>query len=342
MPILYLTGSVTSWADGADVTVTFVRTGDAGDPGLGGTIANYGSFYDTTDQAIATVDTPQVVTINSIYEALGVTVLSGSRITMLHAGTYSFSFSIQILNTDSSDHNATFWIRYMGVDYPNSSTIITVPSKHGSIPGAALGTLTLVGTAQNDNDYIEIFWQAPSTALTIATETVAGAPAVPGVVANVTQVTYTQVGPTGPQGEQGIQGETGLQGPQGIQGETGLQGPQGIQGDPGPQGPQGIQGDPGPQGPQGIQGIQGDTGPTGATGATGPAGPGVAVGGTAGQVLSKVDGTDYNTTWVDMSGGASALDDLTDVAAPTPATNDFLKYNGTNWINSNVIDGGTA
>lgn len=39
------------------------------------------------------------------------------------------------------------------------------------------------------------------------------------------------------------------------------------------------------------------------TGLPGPAGPGVAAGGTAGQVLAKIDGTDYNTHWVDQSGG---------------------------------------
>lgn len=48
---------------------------------------------------------------------------------------------------------------------------------------------------------------------------------------------------------------------------------------------------------------KGDTGATGPQGPTGPAGPGVAAGGTAGQVLSKVDGTDYNTQWVTPSGG---------------------------------------
>lgn len=34
-------------------------------------------------------------------------------------------------------------------------------------------------------------------------------------------------------------------------------------------------------------------------GLIGPAGDGVAAGGTAGQILSKVDGNDYNTTWID-------------------------------------------
>ena len=67
----------------------------------------------------------------------------------------------------------------------------------------------------------------------------------------------------------------------------------------GPQGPQGATGATGAQGPQGEQGPQGATG---ATGAQGPAGQGVPTGGTAGQVLSKVDGTDYNTAWTTPSG----------------------------------------
>lgn len=84
----------------------------------------------------------------------------------------------------------------------------------------------------------------------------------------------------------------------GLRGQDGAPGPVGPVGPAGPAGATGPAGDPGPQGPQGIQGTTGDTGATGATGATGPAGPGVAAGGTAGQVLSKVDGTDYNTQWV--------------------------------------------
>lgn len=54
-------------------------------------------------------------------------------------------------------------------------------------------------------------------------------------------------------------------------------------------------GTPGPEGPQGPQGPQGPKGDPG---------PGVAAGGTAGQVLSKVDATDYNTQWVDPPGGS--------------------------------------
>ena len=62
----------------------------------------------------------------------------------------------------------------------------------------------------------------------------------------------------------------------------------------------------------GPTGATGATGPTGPTGPTGTAGPGVATGGTAGQVLSKVDATDFNTTWiaapVPYSGATGSVD----------------------------------
>ena len=178
-------------------------------------------------------------------------------------------------------------------------------------------------------------------------------------------------GPAGPQGEQGIQGIQGPQGEQGIPGPAGadgapgadgadgqsayevavangfigtevewlasLVGPKGDKGDTGDQGPQGIQGPQGEQGPQGIQGIQGETGPAGADGAPGADGadgaPGVGVvaGGTAGQVLSKIDSTDYNTQWVTP---VSNLDSLTDVVITTAAADNVLTFNGTNWVNN--------
>ena len=52
-------------------------------------------------------------------------------------------------------------------------------------------------------------------------------------------------------------------------------------------------------------GVPGATGATGATGAQGPQGDpgeGVPVGGSAGQVLAKIDGTNYNTEWVNVEG----------------------------------------
>ena len=103
-------------------------------------------------------------------------------------------------------------------------------------------------------------------------------------------------GPIGPEGPVGPKGDTGEQGPQGTQGPVGEQGPQG------PEGPVGPKGDTGEQGPQGTQGPVGEQGPQGPEG---PAGPGVPTGGTAGQVLTKKSGTNYDTEWKDPAGGGS-------------------------------------
>lgn len=62
----------------------------------------------------------------------------------------------------------------------------------------------------------------------------------------------------------------------------------------------------GPQGEAGATGPQGEAGPMGPTGPMGPAGPGVPTGGSAGQVLAKIDGANYNTHWVTPSGGAGS------------------------------------
>ena len=65
-------------------------------------------------------------------------------------------------------------------------------------------------------------------------------------------------------------------------------------------GAQGIQGEQGTQGVQGQQGIQGERGLTGDAGA---AGQGVPAGGNTGQILAKIDGTNYNTRWINAPTG---------------------------------------
>lgn len=160
-------------------------------------------------------------------------------------------------------------------------------------------------------------------------------------------------GPTGPTGPQGDLGPTGPTGPAGADSTVvGPTGPQGATGPAGANGATGPAGSAGPTGPAGSAGADGSTGPTGPAGS---AGQGVPVGGTAGQILAKVDGTDYNTEWItNTGGGASSVAELTDVLLTDLADNQVLLYNSTNskWenvdtdvltgTNYDVLDGGTA
>ena len=120
----------------------------------------------------------------------------------------------------------------------------------------------------------------------------------------------------------------------------------GQRGETGPQGPKGDKGD------KGDPGEKGDTGPTGATGATGPQGPqgipgadgvGVPSGGTAGQVLTKASGTDYDAKWADASGGVTDVQvngtsvvsgGVADVPIATGATVGVVKPGRSTFINA--------
>ena len=85
---------------------------------------------------------------------------------------------------------------------------------------------------------------------------------------------------------------------------------------------------PGPIGPQGPIGLTGATGAQGISGTNGTNGQGVPTGGTANQVLAKVDGTDYNTTWVTpASGSADNLGNHTATQALNMSNNNITNVN---------------
>lgn len=176
-------------------------------------------------------------------------------------------------------------------------------------------------------------------------------------------------GITGPQGLKGDKGDTGAKGDkgdaglQGIDGNTILSGSGtpavtlGKNGDfyidvttkavygpkinglwgaattlSGPKGDKGEKGDTGLAGPQGLQGPAGASGSSGSTGPAGPVGAtgaGVPTGGTAGQLLAKVDSTNYNTQWVNLGTftdiNATGNVTLGDAATDTVTINGILQ-----------------
>lgn len=102
-------------------------------------------------------------------------------------------------------------------------------------------------------------------------------------------------------GLKGDKGDPGIQGPQGKQGLS----IHGKDGKPGLNGLQGTQGSTGPKGEKGDIGATGPTGPQG-HGYRGVPGPGIAPEGTTGQILSKKSNDDFDTTWIDNTGGGGA------------------------------------
>lgn len=121
----------------------------------------------------------------------------------------------------------------------------------------------------------------------------------------------------------GVLASLGTLGPMGPTGPTGPQGSIGLTGTAGPTGPTGLTGATGVTGSTGATGLTGATGPTGVMG---PTGQGVPPGGLAGQVLTKIDGTNYNAQWSAGVGGGKTYvyftGDITNAQAATKIANE--------------------
>jgi hypothetical protein len=92
----------------------------------------YGSYYDTTNQIAVAPNVPYVVTFNNIALQNGVTLVSGSQVTVQAAGVYNFTFSAQfalISVGGTATYNSSIWARKNGVDLPWTGGEISLYSK---------------------------------------------------------------------------------------------------------------------------------------------------------------------------------------------------------------------
>jgi hypothetical protein len=82
----------------------------------------------------------------------------------------------------------------------------------------------------------------------------------------------------------------------------------------------------------GSVGVPGPQGPAGSQGPAGAAGQGVPVGGTAGQFLTKIDGTDYNTDWTTVNLSAYLLKSGGQITGNISSSNSAA-FNTSNGVN---------
>jgi hypothetical protein len=143
----------------------------------------YGSFYDTTTQTAAVINTPYAMTFDSTDYSQGVTRGSPtSRVYVDTLNTYNIQFSAQINTTVSTDQLMWVWLRKNGVD---------VPASAGRIRTKGNGFAAVVAwnylLEMNQGDYFELMWAADSTGVQLQAFAASGFhPSVPSVILTVT------------------------------------------------------------------------------------------------------------------------------------------------------------
>lgn len=155
-----------------------------------GAFFNHGAFSSDADQT-GDITQGTAMTFTSTDVSDGVTLASGSRLTVPVTGTYNVQFSAQLQNVENAQQDATIWFRINGTDVPKSATQITVPArKSAGIYGYAVASWNIF-LDLTASQYVEIIWLPTIATLNLQALPASATPAypaIPSVIATVNQV----------------------------------------------------------------------------------------------------------------------------------------------------------
>lgn len=143
----------------------------------------YGSFYDTTTQTAAAINTAYAMTFNTSDLSYGVTRgTPTSRIYVDTPNVYNVQFSAQLDKTSGGTALVWIWLRKNGVNVPDSGGQIRIQGNNAETLAAWNYLVQL-----NAGDYVEIMWEVDNTSVIILAEAASAIhPSVPSVILTVT------------------------------------------------------------------------------------------------------------------------------------------------------------
>jgi len=152
--------------------------------------APHGAFQDSTDQTAANTTTAYAVTFNTTDFANGVTMASGSRITVADAGIWNLQFSIQFTNTTNSSQDVDVWFRVNGTNVANSNSRFGLaPRKSPGDPFHLIMALNYF-VSLNATNYVEIMWRPTDTGVSIEQYPAGTSPTRPAVPSAIVTMSF--------------------------------------------------------------------------------------------------------------------------------------------------------
>jgi hypothetical protein len=143
----------------------------------------YGTFYDTTTQTAAAINTAYGITLNSTGLSNRVYIGSPtSRVYVAKDGVYNLQFSAQLDNTSGGSHLVYIWLRVNGANVANSAGQVRLKGTDGE-----LVTSWNYVEQLRAGDYCELMWSVNDTSVQILAQAAAApVPAIPSVILSVT------------------------------------------------------------------------------------------------------------------------------------------------------------
>jgi hypothetical protein len=158
----------------------------------------YGAFSSDQDQT-ATANTATLMTLNTTDFANGVSIAS-SKIRVENAGIYNLQFSAQFENTDTAFQDVFIWLRQgsgagAAVDITGSTGFVSIPNRHAGTNGHLIvGWNYFLSMAADD--YVQIYWSVPNTAVSIQHLAASGSPTKPSTQSVVATMSFVSAIPT--------------------------------------------------------------------------------------------------------------------------------------------------
>ncbi|CAB4241782.1 hypothetical protein UFOVP71_320 [uncultured Caudovirales phage] len=149
-------------------------------------LLNYGFFTDSTTQTNPVANAINIATFNVTGPANGISVVGGTAITVVNAGTYTKLFTTIVDKTAGGTSTISIWLRLNGVDIVGSRQDLDLTN-----------TLPLVFTSGNftlnipAGGNIQLCWSSADTTVTLATLPAAVTPTRP--TGNSVKVTLTRI-----------------------------------------------------------------------------------------------------------------------------------------------------
>ena len=154
----------------------------------------YGAFSDFTSQT-TTANTATLMALDTTDFSNGVTLQTGSKLTVAKAGIYNLQFSVQVQNLSNAPHDLFIWLKQNGTDITGSTGKIGLPARKN--PGDPFHDIKGWNyfLSMNAGDYVQLYWSPNVADITIQTYAASGTPTKPSTASVVATLSFVSALP---------------------------------------------------------------------------------------------------------------------------------------------------
>ena len=154
----------------------------------------YGAFSSYTSQS-TTANTATLLTMSNTDFSNGVSLETGSKMTVEFAGIYNLQFSVQVQNLDTAPQDMFIWLRQNGVDIVGSTGVIGLPPrKNVGDPSHDIKGWNYF-LSMKAGDFVQIYWSPTIATVTIPTYAASGTPTKPSTASVVATLSFVSALP---------------------------------------------------------------------------------------------------------------------------------------------------